>query len=298
MLGTSSQVPTKERNVTGLFLRMNSKGILIDCGEGTQRQMNIAGIKRTDISMILITHWHGDHVGGLTSLIETIGNDLDYKSMKIYGPKGSREFFEHMKLSRAYNSPVELEIIEIDAPEVKTIFENDEFIIQAANLDHSTPVIGYSFIEKDKRRINTDYIKSLGLSDGPYMKDLQDGKSTIYNRTEIDVEKATYIVPGRKFTFETDTALCTNCVELAHDSDLLITECTYHSNLQEKAEQYKHLTSKDATEIANQSNSKKLVLTHFSQRYKTVDEIEEDAKTYFENTQCAYDFMKIKVEKM
>ena len=90
-----------------------------------------------------------------------------------------------------------------------------------------------------------------------------------------------------------DTAICSNAIKLAENSDLLITEATYTNKLANKAREYKHLTAKQAAEIANQSGSKKLVLTHFSQRYKATDEIESDAREYFDNVTCAKDFMKI-----
>ena len=96
ILGTSSMVPTKDRNVQSIYLDYNGEGILFDCGEGTQRQMNIAGINRTKVKKILITHWHGDHVSGLIGLIQTLGNSKYASKLEIYGPKGTKRFMNNL----------------------------------------------------------------------------------------------------------------------------------------------------------------------------------------------------------
>ena len=117
-LGTSCMVPTKDRNVTGIFLDYKGKGILIDCGEGTQRQMNIAGINRNSVSYILLSHWHGDHVSGLIGLIQTIGNqnaqNEDVPVLHIFGPRETEERIEHMLKTCIFDSnKMRLEIHEL-----------------------------------------------------------------------------------------------------------------------------------------------------------------------------------------
>src|SRR3989338_9727828 len=96
ILGSSSMVPTKERNVSGYFLCFEKEGILFDCGEGTQRQMNIVGIKRTAVTKILLTHWHGDHVSGVIGLLQTIGNENPAAKISIYGPPETKKRVSHM----------------------------------------------------------------------------------------------------------------------------------------------------------------------------------------------------------
>ena len=95
-LGTSAMVPTKERNVTGIFLKYKGEGILLDCGEGTQRQMNIAGINRNSVTKILVSHWHGDHVSGIVGLLQTMANKESNPKVEIFGPKGTKEHIKHM----------------------------------------------------------------------------------------------------------------------------------------------------------------------------------------------------------
>lgn len=286
-------VPTKERNVSGIFLSYKTEGILLDCGEGTQRQMNITGIKRTKVTKILISHWHGDHVSGLMGLIQTLGNNDIPPKLEIYGPKGTKEHMKHLMLSSVFEERVNLKVIELDPKGVEKFFENEDFILECAKLKHGAPCLGYSFVEKDKIKINMDALRKLGVKQGKHLQELQKGKSIIYKGKKIDVKKVTHIVKGRKITYIADTLICDNAIDLAKEADVIISEAVYASNLHEKAKKYKHLTAKDAAYIANEANVKKLYLTHFSQRYKNTHEIEEDARTFFDNVICAEDFMKV-----
>lgn len=292
-LGTSCMVPTKERNVSGLFLSYKNEGILLDCGEGTQRQMNITGIKRNRVTKILISHWHGDHMAGLVGLLQTLGNEENKLTIEIYGPKGTKKYMSHLLKSCYFDVKVNLKIIELVPKGIKKFYENEDFELHCALLNHNIVCLGYSFVEKDKRKINVSYLRKNKIPDGPYLKKLHEGKSFVYNGIKIDVDEATSIVEGRKFTYIADTALCTNAIKLAKDADVLVSEAVYTSEFEEKGEKYKHMTSKDAAMLANKAGAKKLVLTHFSQRYKNTMPLQEDAQTYFDNVICAEDFMKL-----
>jgi len=294
-LGTSCMVPTKERNVCSVFLSYTNEGILFDCGEGTQRQMNIAGIKRTSVTKVLISHWHGDHVSGLVGLIQTMGNDEMPPTIEIFGPRGTEEHINHMMKMCSFESRVNIKIFEIDIIGVEKVFENKEFIIEAAPLNHTTPCVAYAFVEKDRRRIDMTYLKKLGVPEGKHLQPLHDGKSITYKGKHIDVEKATSIIQGKKIAYVMDTAMCNGAIDIAKDADVLICESAYTGQLDEKAKMYKHLTARQAAEIASRANVGRLYLTHFSQRYNTTAEICDDAKEIFPNTTCATDFMKVKV---
>lgn len=285
-------VPTKSRNHTGIFLSYSSEGILIDCGEGIQRQMKIAGIKLTKVTKILITHWHGDHVFGLPGLLQSLSASDYSKKLYIYGPNGTKQYIK--KLLELFVLEANFEIVVKDINK-GVFFENQSYKLESMPLKHGVVTIGYSFIEKDKRRINIEYIKKEGLKEGPLLGELQKGKSISFKGKKISPKGATYIVKGKKVTIILDTLLCDSCYKLAQDSDLLICESAYSSKLENKALEYKHMTAKQAALIASQSNVKKLVLTHFSTRYKNTQEIEEDARNFFDDIICAEDFMKIKV---
>lgn len=296
LLGTSCSIPTKERNVPGYFLSYKNEGILFDCGEGTQRQMNICGIKRTSVTKILITHWHGDHVSGLIGLLQTVSNELGEK-IKIWGPKGTKKRMKSLMETCFYDQNLNIEVNELTPKGIEKFYENEDYILECAKMNHSTEIIAYSFVEKNKLRIDKDKIKKLGLKEGSYMKDLTEGKNVKVNNKKINYAEVTYLQEGRKLTYITDTRPNKNCIELAEQADLLLCEGVYTHDLLEKGEKYYHMTAREAGLIASQANVKKLVLIHFSQRYKNVLELQEDAQTVFDNVICGEDFMKIRIER-
>jgi len=289
-LGTSSMVPTKERNQSSVLISYKNEGILVDCGEGTQRQLKIAGIKLTSITKILISHWHGDHVLGLPGLIQSMAASDYNKVLEIYGPKNTKEFFRNMFKTFIFDRKIDIKINEIHND---IFFQNDEFVLEAKPLEHGIETLGFGFIEKDRRKIEMGRVKKFGLKEGPLIGKLQEGKSVILKGNKINPDDVSTVVKGRKITIISDTSPCKNADLLAKDSDLLVCEATYASALEEKSMEYSHMTSKQAAELANRSNTKRLVLTHFSARYKNTMEIEEDARNYFDNAVCAQDFMKI-----
>ena len=288
-LGTSCAKPTKERNHSAVFISHGSDGILMDCGEGTQRQLAIAGIKPTKINKILISHWHGDHVLGLPGLIQTLGLCEYNKTLRIHGPKGTKERFANILKSTIFEERIKIEVEEVEG----MFYNGEKYSLESEYIDHLVPTLGFRFIEKDRRRINLDFIKKAGIPEGPLLGKLQEGKSITWKGKTISPKEATYAVRGKIIAYLPDSVPSKNSLKLAKDADLLICESTYSSKMKEKAEEYMHMTSKDAAMIANQANAKKLVLTHFSTRYKDTYELEDDAKELFGDVVAAKDFMKI-----
>ena len=283
--------PTKDRNHSGFLLKYKTENILFDCGENIQRQMRIAGVKPAKITRLLISHWHGDHVFGIPGLMSSMGADQFAKKLYIYGPKGSEKYLKNMFNSFAAKDIIEYEIKEINEGK---IFENDEFILEAHPLNHSVPCIGYSFIEKERLRINVPKAEKLGLA-GPILGQLQSGKDVIYKGKKIKFLDLTYPVKHKKISYIADTLPCDGANLLAKGADLLISEGTHLSDLSEKTEKYMHLTIKDAALIASENNAKKLIITHISTRYKSTADIVAEARTYFDESIVAEDFLKIKV---
>jgi len=290
-LGTSCMVPTKERNHQAIFITYRDEGILVDCGEGTQRQFSYANIKHTKITKILISHWHGDHVLGLPGLLQTLSANNYECVLEIYGPKGTKNSFEHMFEAFSFSLGFEIKITELE----NTVLEFKDLIIESKKLEHGVPCLGYSIKEKDRRRIKTTAIKKIGLPDGPLLGKLQNNQEVEWKGKKISPNNTTYVVPGKKVAIVLDTLLCNSAYSLAQDADLLISEAVYDSNLKQKAEEYKHLTAQQAAGIASKANVKKLILTHFSQRYKSTAELLEEAKSVFTNTFLAHDLMKVKL---
>lgn len=294
-LGTGGMVPTKQRNVMSMYLEYGGQGILIDCGEGTQRQMSLANINRLKIKKILITHWHGDHVAGLIGLIQTLGNVDNPSRIDLYGPKQTKHYMSHLLKSCSFDLRADLHIHEIEPTKQEpiTFFENEHFSLQAANMLHKIECLGYSFIEKNKRNIQLEKVKELGLEQGPLLGKLQKGQSITINNKTISPDDVSTIKQGKKITFILDTTFTPAIRNIAKDADLLISEANYESSLKEKAQEYKHMTAQDVASIAKEAKVKRLILTHFSQRYKSVESIQKEAQEIFPNTACAYDFMKL-----
>ncbi len=293
-LGTACMQPTKERSHSAFILSFEAENLLFDCGEGTQRQIKIAGIKPAKITKLFISHWHGDHVLGIPGLMQTMGSSQFAKKLLIYGPEGTKENIKKLnEIFAKYSDIIEHEVIEISKD--GTFFENDSFSLEAYKLDHGIETIGFKFIEKDKRRINVSKIKKLGIPEGPLLGKLQNGKNIKFKDKEYKADELTKIVDGKIVGYIADTVYTSNCLKIAEDCDLLISESSFTSEHNDKAEQYKHITAEQAASIANQSNVLKLALTHVSQRYKDSNVILEEAKQTFQNVILAHDFLKIKL---
>ncbi len=291
-LGTSCMVHTKERNHSSFFLSYKNQGLLFDCGEGIQRQMKIAGIPYSKITNVLLTHWHGDHVLGLPGLLQSMSSSDYDKTLEVYGPKGTQRQFDLMLKAFPHDKTFEIKIKEVMND---TFFRGKDFSLVSMTLKHKVPCVGYAFIENDRRKINVSVVKKLGIPEGPLLGKLQDGKSIIFKGKKISPRNTTMIVKGRKIAFITDTLLVKNCYKLAENADLLVSESTYTSDLKDKAVSTFHLTAREAGQIAAKSNAQRLILTHFSARYKNTLEVEEDVRTVFDNVICAKDFMKVNV---
>jgi ribonuclease Z len=290
-LGTGGMQPTKDRNPSAILMTYKSENILFDCGEGTQRQLQIAGVSPTKITKIIITHWHGDHVYGLPGLLRTLAAWEYNKTLEIYGPKGTKKYMKGLLKLFIPKNKVKLKIIEVSKE--GPFLETKDLLLTAFKLDHLVPCLGYSIKEKDKRRMNLKYLKKFGLTRDPLLGQLQKGKSITYKGHRILVKNATDLIPGKKISLVIDTAYSPKLSKFVRNSDVLIAESTHCSKLKNKAKEYKHLTAGEAAKIAKQSKSKKLILTHIGKRYKNTSVLLKEAKKTFKNTKIAEDFMKI-----
>ena len=289
-LGTSNAIPTKKRSHSSILLSYKNENILIDCGEGTQRQFRIANISPTKITRILITHWHGDHILGLPGLLQTLAMSDYRKTLHLYGPKGSKQAIRIIdKIARI---KIKLKVHEVS----NKVFESNDFIVQASPMKHQTPTLAYSFAIKDKLRLDKTKLKKFKLPNSPLLRELQQGKSIKYKGLRITPSQIAKIEKGRKITFITDTKLNPNAVKLAKSSDIIVSEASFSSKEKSQASSYLHLTAEQAAQIAKKSKSKSLILTHISQRYEHNPEIIlNEAKKVFRNTTLAKDFDKIEI---
>ncbi len=292
-LGTGAMVPTRERNHSGYLVLHNEETILIDCGEGTQRQLRFAGISATKITRILITHWHGDHVLGLPGLLQSMMANDYHGTIEIYCPDGTGQFFDRMWHSFALQKgDMQIKIHEIKE---RNFLNTADLSFEAMPMKHSVKCYAYSIKQEDKRKINVDYLKQFGLTRDPILKDLQQGKDIKWKGHAIKASDATFLRKGKKLALVTDTIVNDNIIDIAKDSDLFICESTYAKDMEEKAAGHMHMTSVQAAEMAKKANAKRLMLTHFSQRYKSVLGFKKDASKIFKNVSCAKDLMKVTV---
>ncbi len=285
-LGTAQAIPTATRNHTAILLSYANENILIDCGEGTQRQFRKAKISPTKITKLLITHWHGDHVLGLPGLFQTLALSNYSKTLEIYGPRGTKKFIDLLYRLFIHKNKIKIKVKEISSGK---FFSNQDFYLEAFPMQHGAPTLSYRFIERDKLRLDKAKIKKLNLP-GRLLGKLASGKNIKYKGKTFNVKSLSYSQPGKIISIILDTKLNPNCYKSAKQADLLIAESTYSNKETDLASSYKHLTSQQAAKIAKQAKVKKLVLTHISQRYDHKEKIIlNEAKKIFKNVSIAED---------
>ena len=292
-LGTGQAIPTARRNHTAILLEYKEENILVDCGEGTQKQIRKAKINPCKLTRILITHWHGDHILGLPGLLQTLALNGYNKKLRIYGPRGTRKYFSLIMDMFVFAGKIDVEINEISEGKFA---ETQDFYFEAREMEHGAPCLAYSFVEKDKIRIDKEKMKKLGIEEGPILKKAKEGQDIEWKGKKIKPKDVIYGEEGKKISFILDTRINENCFEIARQADLLICESTYSLADKEKALEYKHLTAEDAGNIAKKSKAGKLILTHLSQRYEGKEKkLLQEARKLFKNTEIAEDLMRIEV---
>jgi ribonuclease Z len=285
-LGTGSQVPTRQRNHNGYFLRWDDRGLLFDPGEGTQRQMIFAGVSASQISKILITHFHGDHCLGLAGIIQRLSLDRVAHAVEIYYPKSGQRYVDHMKDAAIFFNTANL--VERPITEAGVVFDDGALVIEAQPLDHTVESWGYRISEPDSARMLPEKLEALGIR-GPSVAQLKrEGRLEVGNRV-VTVDEASVAKPGQSFAFVMDTRVCESAVRLARGANLLVCESTYLSTEAEEAHAHGHLTATDAAQIARRAGARRLVLTHFSQRYSSTEPFLAEAQAIHQDVVAVND---------
>jgi ribonuclease Z len=258
-------VSTRTRNHNGYFLRWDAEGLLFDPGEGTQRQMLFAGVTAHQITRICVTHFHGDHSLGLPGVLQRLALDQVTATIEVAYPASGAEIFHHIRNISLFHDT--LSVRERRVPETGAVLaDGPAFRLEARPLVHRVPAVGYRLTEPDGRRMLPAELVARGIS-GPDVGRLQREGSLERNGTRVDLAEVSKPRRGQKFAFIMDTALCDAAFELADDADLLVCESTFADADAALAEQYAHLTAGQAGKIAAAAGARRLVLTHFSQRY-------------------------------
>ena len=297
ILGTASTVPTERRNHVAMLLKYKENNFLFDCGEGTQRQMRFAKLSPCKINKIFISHWHGDHSLGLSGLIQTMALNGYDGVLEIYGPIGTKEKMrgllnknmdDYFEYSKGEGHNFEIKVFEKNSG---VIFENDEFIINGLETKHHCKCLAYSFIVKEKNRLNKEKLEKFGLPNGPLVGKLAKGEVVEYKGKKINGKDLIYVETEKKFCYISDTEYFDNLINFSKESDVLVSESTYSTEEGDLAKRHHHMTSGQAAEIAKKSKSKALFLTHLSQRYSEIPKVlESEAKKVFVNTKVLEDF--------
>jgi ribonuclease Z len=291
-LGTSQAIPTPNRNHTAIILQYKNENILIDCGEGTQRQFRKANLSPTKVTRLLITHRHGDHILGIPGLLQTLILNNYQKTLYIYGPKGTKKFMKELQKLFIPKSNIKIHVEEV----THVCFETKDFKITALPLDHNTICNGYLFTEKDKIKIDKKKLSKYHIPNKKDISKLAQGKNIKSKGKTIRAKDLTTVEKGRKISFIFDTKLCPNVVKLAKDNTLAIIESTYSKDEADRAKEHKHMTSVQAATAAKKAKAQQLILTHISQRYENKEnKLLKEATSIFKNTKIAKDLMKVEL---
>jgi len=299
LLGTASQVPTRTRNHNAIFLRWDQLGILFDPGEGTQRQMLHAGIAATQITHIAITHFHGDHCLGLAAILQRISLDRVPHPVEVIYPKSGEPYFQRLRYSAIYHEQAEIVPRPIALPAADStapfpVAERDGTRLFAAPLLHRVECFGYRLEEPDGRRMLPERLRAAGVH-GPAVRELmQAGELTLSGRT-VRLSDVSVPRPGQSFALVMDTRPCRGAAQLAAGADLLICESTFLASEVEEAYAYAHMTAGQAAELAKEAQARCLVLTHFSQRYTSLDGFAKEAGSIHPNVVVGIDLCRIPV---
>lgn len=278
-LGTADSIPSVNRNHTSILLTKDGENILVDCGEGTQRQIRKAKLNPCKITKILITHWHGDHVLGLPGLLSTLALSGYNKRLEVYGPKGIENNFNKMFDAFPFKKEYEITINEISSGK---FFENDEFYLESEEMEHSIPCLAYSFVEKGHLRIKPEVVDKYGS--GKHLGELKEGRDVEIDGVNVVSKDSVYKENDKKISIVMDTKINDKIVPFVNSADALICEGTFASDMIEEAIKHMHLTVEQVGEIAKESNVKKLFVTHISSRYlKDMGGLLSEVKSVFDN---------------
>jgi ribonuclease Z len=298
-LGTSASAPSAKRGLSAQIVKHDEHRFLVDCGEGTQRQILQSGTGFKNLTRILLTHGHLDHILGLGGLMSTFMRWEAIEELDIYAGHATmdrvRALLDGVVL-RGNKPPMPFRMNEIK-PGI--IFETDDFTVTAFPVSHRGPdCLGYVFEGKARRPFLNERATELGVPFGPERRELVAGNEiTLADGKRITPEDVLGPVQkGVKLVIVGDSGKTENLVEICKDADALVIESTYLDEETEMASQFSHLTARQGAELAIKAGVKKLILTHISRRYREKDVIKE-AQALFPNTSVARDFDTFQIKR-
>lgn len=279
--------PTRTRNHNGYVLFFDELGVLFDPGEGTQRQMTLAGVSATDLTRVAITHLHGDHSLGLAGVALRLAGESVPHPVPVCFPASGLEQVNHLLHAsvQGTHADVVLQPIATDGvvPPVRGEVgrSDDGPTLVARRLDHTAEAFGYRLTEPDGMSLDPVALAAAGVSGPDVGRLLADGEIRVDGR-RVRVADVGVRRPGQSVAFVMDTRLCDAVGELADGVDLLVIESTFLDRDADQAARWGHLTARQAARVAADAGAGHLVLTHFSQRYSDPDEFEREARLEFD----------------
>ncbi|BDY30295.1 ribonuclease Z [Mycolicibacterium mageritense] len=295
VLGTASQVPTRHRNHNGYLLRWDDQGLLFDPGEGTQRQLLLAGISAGTVTRLCLTHFHGDHCLGVPGVLQRMSLDGTPHAVHAHYPASGQEFFARLRHASIFHDTTDVREhpVNTDGPVATGTFG----VLEARRLDHSVDSIGYRLVEPDGRRMLPELLGRFGIT-GAAIGQLQRAGTVRVNGRLVQLAEVSEPRRGQRFAFVMDTRLCDAVYALADGADMLVIEATFLAEDAELARSYGHLTAGQAAQVAAECKVRRLVLTHFSQRYPDTSRYRDEAAAVFDgDLVIAEDLTRIPVPK-
>ena len=285
-LGTSASAPSIQRGLAAQAVLAGEQRFLIDCGEGTQRQILRSGIGFKRLNHILLTHSHLDHVLGLGGLVSTFARWENLETLEIYGSRGTLERVHNLLFGVVLGYerlPVEVKLLEVQPG---LFFDAKEFTISAFPVSHrGSSSLGYVFQERSRRPFLADAAQALGVPNGPERGQLVAGQPvTLADGRIIQPDQVLGpVIRGAKYVHIGDIGRLDNVREQVADADVLVIEATFLEQDAAAAARFGHITAKQAATLARDLGVRALILTHISRRYREAQVMDEARRTFAES---------------
>jgi len=292
VLGSASQTPTRHRNQNGYLLRFDDRAVLFDPGEGTQRQLLLAGVSASPIHHVCITHFHGDHCLGLPGVLQRMSLDRIDHPVEVLFPASGHVFFDRLRHASSFQDHLDVRPVPVSADGPVT--SGTRLGIEAVRLDHDPETFGWRVVEPDGVHMLTERLEARGIR-GPDIGRLRSEGELVVDAVRTRLSDVSVARPGQRVALVMDTGLCDAAVELAAGADLVVSEATFATSDVALARRYRHLTAADAARVARDAGARRLVITHFSQRYPDVRVLLDEARAVFDDVVAAEDLARIPV---